>query len=244
MNADIKDAHLIDAQTSELLGKLLNGDVERLSEQDQCLLTENREAIIKHLNTIFSKEIPLLLEGENCLDAMTLFWGLKLAGFLEAAETFEWTEKLCHLSIEDLENSLGDYFVTEELSYLLADTMNQWSVLKAIIENPDVNEFIRSACLDALVFAVAKKRIDRLEITDYFKSLFLRILNGEFDDDIFCTHLVSSCSDLWPGECLEEIRESFGLTLIDETYLGIDHVIEEFSQGKDCCIEKLQKQIQ
>src|SRR5262249_13091571 len=74
-------------------------------------------------------------------------------------------------------------------------------------------------------------------------SLFLRILNGELDDDLLCTHLVSSCSDLWPGECLEEIRESFGLNLVDETHLGLDCVLKDFSQGQERCIEKLQKQI-
>ncbi|MBX9745134.1 MAG: DUF1186 domain-containing protein, partial [Chlamydiales bacterium] len=243
MSTDIKDPHLIDAQASELLGKLLNGDMEWLSEQDKFVLTENRKAIVQHLNTIFSQEIPRLLGGERCSDATTLFWGLKLAGFFEASETFDWIEKLCHLSIEDLENSLGDYFVTEELSYLLADTMNQWSVLKDVIENPDINEFIRSACLDALVFSVVKKRIDRSEITIYFKSLFHRILIGELDDELLCTHLVSSCSDLWPGECLEEIRESFGLNLVDETHLGLDCVLKDFSQGQEHCIEKLKKQI-
>jgi hypothetical protein len=29
MNADVKDTHLIDTQASELLGKLLNGDMDR-----------------------------------------------------------------------------------------------------------------------------------------------------------------------------------------------------------------------
>ena len=244
MNIDATATHPIDTQAVELLDKLLNGDMELLSEQDKSALIGNRKAIIQHLNTIFSKEIPRLLEGKKCLDPTTLFWGLKLAGFLEASETFQWIKKLCHLSIEDLESSLGDYFATEELSYLLADTMDQWSLLKDIIENPDINEFIRSACLDALVFSVVKKRIDRSEITDYFKSLFLRILNGELDDELLCTHLVSSCSDFWPGECLEEIRESFGLNFVDETHLGIDCVLEDLSRGKDTCIEKLQKQIQ
>lgn len=243
MSVAVKGTHLIDTQVSELLGKLLNGDMEWLSEQDKCVLTENRKEIVQHLNIMFSKEIPRLLEGETCADATTLFWGLKLAGLFEASETFEWIEKLCHLSIEDLDNSLGDCFVTEELSYLLADTMNQWSVLRDVIENPDINEFIRNACLDALTFSVVKKRIDRLEIIDYFKNLFHRILNGEIDDELLCTYLVASCSDFWPGECLEEIRELFGLTLVDESHIDINCVLEKFSRGKDYCIEKLQKQI-
>lgn len=230
-------------QAGELLNKLLNGDVERISDQDRSTLTENRTEVIQRLNAMFSNEIPRLLKGETRLNATALFWGLKLAGFLGATEAFQWLQKLCHLSMEALDQSFGDYFVTDELAYLLADTMNQWETLKIEIENPALDEFIRSACLDALIFSVAKECVGRLEITEYFKSLFHRILNGELDDELLCTRLVSSCSDLWPGECLEEIRELFGLTLVDETHLGIDDVLKDFYQGKELCIEKLQKQI-
>lgn len=242
MNIDAKGTHL-DTHVRELLSKLFIGDMEWLSEQDRSILTENRQAIVKQLMTIFSKQIPMLLRGKTCSDATTLFWALKLARFFEATETFEWIAKLCLLSMEDLENSLGEYFVAEELPYLLADTMTQWSVLKDVIENPAINEFIIAACLDALILSVVKKRIDRSEIIDYFKSLFQRILTGELDDDVLCTHLVSSCTDCWPGECLEEIREAFGLTLVDESDVGIDCVLEDFSLGKDYCIENLQKRI-
>jgi hypothetical protein len=243
MSVDVKNINLMDEEASALVVKLLKGDVEWLSEQDKFVLTKNRKEIIQHLDTIFSKEIPLLLKGEACSDPSTLFWGLKLAGFFEASETFEWIEKLCHLSIENLDRSLADDFVTEELSYLLADTMNQWSVLKDIIERPDIDEFIRGACLDALIFSVAKNRINRLEITDYFKNLFHRIIIGELDDDLLCTHLVSSCSDFWPGECLEEIREAYGLTLVDESLIDFESTFEDFLLGKEACIERLQKQI-
>jgi len=46
MTTDIKDTHPIDIQTSELLDKLLNGNVEWLSEQDKSTLIGNRKAII------------------------------------------------------------------------------------------------------------------------------------------------------------------------------------------------------
>lgn len=243
MNTNLEGIDLLDIQVKELLNKVLKGEMEWLSDQDKFVFTGNRKAIIQCLNTIFSREISCLLRGKEYLDATALVWGLRLAGFLEASETFQWTKRLCDLSIEDLEEVLGGDFVIEELAYLLASTMDQWNILKRVIENPDLDEFVRGACLDALVFAVAKGRIDRLEISDYFKSLFSRILSGEFDDDLLCTHLVSSCSGFWPGECLEEIRESFGLYLVDESTLGLDHVLKDFSQGKEYCLEELQKQI-
>ena len=56
MNIDATATHPIDTQAVELLDKLLNGDMELLSEQDKSALIGNRKAIIQHLNTIFSKE--------------------------------------------------------------------------------------------------------------------------------------------------------------------------------------------
>ena len=234
---------MTNVSSNGLLDKLLNGDIELLSHEDRTFLAENRQEIIKHLITIFSEEIPSLSEEGKCPNPTALFWGFKLAGFLEATETFEWIRKTCYIPEEILDQTLGYEFISEELPHLLADTMNQWSELKIEIEDSTLDEFIRSACVNALVFSVAKGRIERLTITDYFKSLFNRLLNGELEDEEFFTHLVTSCSDLWPGECLEEIREAFGLNLIDETDIDLSYVLEHFTLGKEHCIQRLQKEI-
>ena len=77
---------MIDTEADALLIKVLKGEAERLTEKDESTLTEHREAVIQRLNAIFSKEIPLLLQGEKCLDAGPLYWGLALAGFLKVSE--------------------------------------------------------------------------------------------------------------------------------------------------------------
>ena len=234
---------MIDIQTNELLSNLLKGNTEALSDQDKLTLIKNRKEVIQHLNIIFSNEVPRLLKGKKCLNPKALFWGFKLAGFLKASEAFPWLQKLCHLPIEIFDTVLGELFLTEELSYLLADTMSEWSTLKIEIENPELDEFIRGACIDALILSTVKGNVSRLEIIHYFKSLFYRIFNEELKDNLLCTRLVSSCSDFWPGECLEEIREAFGLLLVDETELDLDCVLEDFSKGREYCTENLQKRI-
>ncbi len=241
MNTSIECESLINIQIDDLLNKLLRGEVQFLSDQARAILIENRQIVIRHLNTLFSYEMPRLIEQEQCQERISLVWGFKLAGLLEASELSEWVHRLCYLPIEDLDESFGDYFVTEELAYLLADTMSQWGLLKNIIENSDCDEYIRSACLNALIFAVVKGRIERVEIIDYFKILFDRILNEKIDDESLCTHIVFSCTNFWPGECLEEIRESFGLMLVDERYGSIDYVLKKFSSGKETCIENLKQ---
>src|SRR5438128_1751707 len=109
---------MINIQAEELLSKLLNGDKDWLNDQEKSTLKENREWVLQQLNAIFSNEIPRLLEGKECLNPNALFWGLRLAGFLAASEAFQWLQKLCHVPIKALDQSLGEYFVTEELAYL------------------------------------------------------------------------------------------------------------------------------
>lgn len=243
MNIDIINPHELSSDAQELLRQIFSGEKDWLFEHDKCVLRNDRYAIIQKLNALFSKQISFLLAGDPCSDSLGLFWGLRIARFLNASETFMWVEKLSRLGIEDLENALGDCFVTEELPYLFADTMDRWTLLKDVIENIEVDEFIRAACLDSLVLAVAKKRIERREIINYFSSLFNKILNGEFNDTLFAAHLICACADIWPGECLEEIRELYGMSLVDESYVGIDCVLEDVSKGKDACLEKLERRL-
>jgi tetratricopeptide (TPR) repeat protein len=234
---------IIDVPTSDFLEKLLKSDIESLSKEDRDRLVVDRQEVIHCLITLFSKEISSLQKDNTCENPRALFFGLHLAGLLEISEAFEWLHNLCHLPDDMIEEYLGIDFITEDLPHLLASTMSRWEELKSEIENPALSEFIRSSCLNALVFASAKGRIERLEIIHYFKSLFLRILNGDLDDISFITDLVSSCCDLWPGECLEEIKEVFGLDLIDEFFCDISSVYEDLAKGKEYCIKRLQEQV-
>lgn len=167
-----------------------------------------------------------------------------MAGYLEASEAFPWIEKLCRTPIKNLEGSLGEDFITEELPYVLANTIDQWTRLQPILENPETDKFIRIAALDALMFSVAKQKTDRAEIIAYFKGLFVRILARELDEDRFCTYLISSCTDLWPEELLEEIRECFGLELVDIGYIDIDFVPKALSESKESLMKKLERRIE
>lgn len=227
----------------ELLHKVLNGEIEYISQKDLLSLIKNKQPIIKYLHSLFANEIDLLVGKEKCSNPTSLYWGLKLAGLLQALELSPWIEKLCSLEIEQIDDALGEYFVTDEFPYLLADTLHDWNVLKKIIENSDLDEYILRAYLEALTLFVAKNRVDRLEITDYFKSLFNRILDGELDDDYLCTPLIAACSDFWPGECLEEIRESFGLNLVDQSEIELADVLHAFSKGEETCLKNLKERI-
>lgn len=153
-------------------------------------------------------------------------------------------KKICHITTDVLDYNLGE-FITENLAYILANTTHdQWQLLKIEIEDTSLDEYIRSACLEALALFAAKNPSKRPEIVQYFKSLFHRILNEELCSNSFPTHLIDSCSQIWPGECLEEIRELSGLGLIDESFIDFAEVLALFTMGKDACVEESRKNME
>ena len=170
---------LMNIETNNFLEKLLSGEIESLSKEDKDRLLMNKQEVANRLMALFAKEISSLEKENTCENPQTLFLGLHLAGVLEISAAYAWLRKLCYLPDDTIDECLGIDFITEELPYLLASTMKQWEELKSEIENTTLGEFVRSSCLNALVFASVNGTVERSEIIHYFKSLFIRILNGD-----------------------------------------------------------------
>lgn len=223
---------------TEFIQSLLKGTVSSITPQDKSFILENKIEILPLLLPILSFEIPSLIHEGSCENPTALFWALELSCLLKAEQAFDWLLMLCHVPTEVLYQNLGLEFVTENLSYLLASVAgNRWSLLKAEIEDSSLDEFIRAACLESLVFLVSNKTLKRFDIVSYFYSLFQRILDQKLNDTILATHLSMSCVRIWPGECIEEIRELFGLGLIDTHFLSLPYALTYLSNGKENCLE-------
>lgn len=230
----------------DLLDQILNNQIEILSEQEKALLLKNRANVITSLITLFSKEVPFLIESEEIPNSTTLFWGLELTGFLQAREAFVYLQKLCHVPIDKLDNAFEYEFTTERLAILLAKTAHdQWPSLKTEIENTELDGLIRMSCLEALLFLTVNGQIPRQETSTYLKSLLQQAIDqdDESENEEFITDLVVLASAFWPGECMEEIRELFGLCLIDTNFISLLNVIQDHQNGMEFCIKNLQIRI-
>jgi hypothetical protein len=229
---------MITENATEFVQSLLNGNISSMTPQDKSFILENKTEILPLLLPILSNEIPPLAQEGSCPSPTSLFWALELSCLLKAEQTFDWLRVLCRIPTEILYQNLGLEFVTENLSYLLASVAGcRWSLLKAEIEDSSLDEFIRAACLETLVFLVANKTVKRFDIISYFYSLFQRILEQKLNDTILATHLSMSCVRLWPGECIEEIRELFGLGLVDTHFISLSYALTYLTTGKELCLE-------
>jgi hypothetical protein len=130
----------------------------------------------------------------------------------------------------------GD-LVTEDLDRILAAVCgDDVDPIKGMIENREVNEYVRSACLRTLVKLVARGDLEREHVVEYFRSLF----NGklEREADLLWGSLVSACCDLYPEELLPEIERAFDEALVDTLFAGRDTVERVMSEGREQALRR------
>jgi hypothetical protein len=127
-------------------------------------------------------------------------------------------------------NMTGDV-VTEDLGRILASVChNELEPLKRMIEDPAVNEYVRSACLRALTVLVVQGEVPRDEVVDYFRSLLTGKLERE--PDFIWSALVVACCDLYPEELLPDIERAYDDDLVDRFYIRIDSIRQAIADGK------------
>jgi len=104
--------------------------------------------------------------------------------------------------------------VTEGLCSILASVaFGDMSGLASMAENPEVNEYVRSAALKAMVGLVVIGERTREEVMAYFASLFRGRL--ERQPEYIWTSLVSRCLSLYPEEVSNDIRQAYADELVE-----------------------------
>ncbi len=228
------------ATIEELLERILEEEVEKLEQEDLEFLNRNRAVAVNLLIPTVETQIQLLQEDPFLVDGNRLYWALALLSYFKEGAVFDYLRKLCYVDIEVLDECIGNVFIMDCLSWMLAAVcQGRWEALKEEIEDPELDEFIRSACMEAVAVLVAKGEIPREEALSYFKECFHKILFEGLDDETLATGLVRACRDIWPGECLKEIRELFGIGLVDDSFVEMEDLLDTFEKGHDTCIAEL-----
>jgi hypothetical protein len=128
-------------------------------------------------------------------------------------------------------DTTGD-LVTESLGRILASVChNELEPIKRMIEDPAVNEYVRSACLRTLTILVVEEKLPREQVVEYFRSLFHGKLARE--PDFIWSALVVACCDLYPQELLQEIEQAYDDGLVETFHIRLESVRERLALGKE-----------
>ncbi|MCH9611360.1 MAG: hypothetical protein S4CHLAM81_04460 [Chlamydiales bacterium] len=123
----------------------------------------------------------------------------------------------------EIPNLVGGDVITEDLARILASVCDgNIEPLKVMIENPHVNEYVRAACQSAMVQLVGCGIKSRLEVMQYFDSLFEGGL--ERRPSFVWDNLISSVCDLYPEELYPKIQQAFDESLVDGCLISLEDV--------------------
>lgn len=119
-------------------------------------------------------------------------------------------------------HSFGDT-ITEELKNLLASVYDgDPEPLRQLIENDQVDGYVRGAAIETFLVLVRTGQMSREEAADYYGSLFCERLEREPNhawNDLAC-----AVADLPAPELLQELRKAYEEGLVDPGFSGFDEL--------------------
>ena len=133
-------------------------------------------------------------------------------------------------------DATGDV-VTEDLDRIFASVChNDLEPIKRMIEDPAVNEYVRSACLRTLTVLVAEEKLSREQVIDYFRSLFHGKLERE--PDFIWSALVVACCNLYPEELVHDIERAYDDGLVDLFHVRMESVRDILAEGQEDALHR------
>ncbi|MBW4617172.1 MAG: DUF1186 family protein [Desmonostoc vinosum HA7617-LM4] len=200
---------------------------------------EERETITPRLLSILeelSNNLEELLEKSDYILHLCAFY--LLAEFREPL-AYPVIIKFFSVPGEIALDLTGD-LVTEDLGRILASVSDgNIEPIKQLIDNKEVNEYVRGAALKSLLVLVAQDKIPRKQVIQYYKELFSN-LGGEEDYHIW-TSLVINSVELCAVELNEEINRVFEEDLIEQFFIDQEDVNDSFQQGIEPALNKLRE---
>ncbi len=130
--------------------------------------------------------------------------------------------RIARLPSDTLEDLMGDV-LTEDFSSILASVCGtELDPVKALIEDPEVDEFARAAALHALTLRVLHGLLSRDELVAYHRYLLEEGLEREPSHawDV----VVHESANVHPGENLEVLRRAFDEDRVEEIYISWEDV--------------------
>ncbi len=131
----------------------------------------------------------------------------------------------------------GD-IVTDDLQAMLASvSCGDDSLIKQLIENPEVNEWVRAAALRSLLVFVSVGEQTRESVVAYMRGLFRFKLKRE--PSYVWEMLVLCAMELYPEELYEEIQRSYEDGLIEDEFLSLAEVEAALEDGEEEMLDLL-----
>ena len=99
--------------------------------------------------------------------------------------------------------------------------------IKQMIGNEEIDEFTRAQAITALAILTLDGEIEREDLMAYYREIFRTI-----DNMTLLTLLIGLCTDIYPGEVYDEIKEAYENDKVDYLMIGMESVDRAMVAGK------------
>ena len=196
-----------------------------------------REEVTPGLLRILEETVDRAKELGRRGDYVAHFYALFLLAQFRETRAYPLVVRLASLPGDLLDSLCGD-LVTQDLGRILASVCGgDLSGMQSLIENEDIDEWVRGAVVSGLVTLVAAGEKSRDEIVTYFASLFRGKLAREWSH--VWDELVCEASELYPAELMDDIRQVYEDELVEPGYIDLDDIENDLAAGKDAALARL-----
>jgi hypothetical protein len=174
-----------------------------------------------------AKLLPPVLHDENY---MAHIYAMYLLAQFREKRAYPLIVEFFSLPGEIIMECTGDV-VTEDLHRILASVSHgDTSLVKSLAQKDEVNGWVRSAALQALLTQLVCGEATREDVMAYYETLFRGGLTRKPSQ--VWDSLVSCSTDLYPDEVMGDINQAFEEGLVDETFIDLMFVRKTFGRGK------------
>ncbi|QQK77311.1 DUF1186 domain-containing protein [Salicibibacter cibarius] len=203
-------------------------------------LIDGKEEAIPHLLDIMEE----LRENPNAvLDAPTRFdhiYACYLLAQFRVKEFFPLWVDILRFPGRMPHDLFGDV-ITEDADRILASVYDgDIEVIKGLIEDAEVGEYVRSAAMRCLAVLVLNGELSREDVLDYFKTLMTTKL--QTDNYYVNAAIVAASNALYPVEIYEEIEDLYKKGVVELGVINIDNVDQTLQESEEMHLKR-QKQL-
>ena len=183
---------------------------------------EQQEAITPELLRVVEAVAENPREYANRRDYQVPFFAIFLLAQFREKRAYPAIVKMMSAPGETPFDLVGDT-VTEQLSRIFASVYDgNPGLLQGLVESEQVNDYVRSAALDAFLVLENTGQMPRETVVEYFRSLFHGRLQRT--PSYAWSSLVCAVADLPAPELLEEVRQAYADGFVDTMVSGLETI--------------------
>jgi hypothetical protein len=183
---------------------------------------------IPHLLRVLSQVVSDPTKANEDHQYVAYFFAIFLLAQFREPQAYPLLVRFGRLPSKTLNTLAGD-LITEDLDTILASVCGtDFAPIQALIEDPEVDEYVRSAALRAMTKVYLDGRLTRQDLVEYHRHL----LHGGLERTesyIWCA-LIIAAMEIHPGENMAALRQIYEDNLVDTLFTS-EGELERAAEG-------------